>query len=48
MKKFELGRVLITPGAKAKMERTGVDEIELLCSHRGGYQNQDYTLLPNV
>ncbi|MEJ7863098.1 MAG: hypothetical protein WKF90_15825 [Pyrinomonadaceae bacterium] len=36
MKKFELGRVLITPGAKAEIERAGVDEIELLGRHQGG------------
>ncbi len=36
MKKFSLGRVLITPGARAEVARVGVDEIELLGRHQGG------------
>lgn len=36
MKKFALGRLLVTPGAKEEMERVSVDEIELLGRHQGG------------
>lgn len=35
MKKFALGRLLVTPGAKEEMERVSVDEIELLGRHQG-------------
>jgi hypothetical protein len=36
MKRFELGRVLVTPRAKEEMERVGIDAIELLGRHQGG------------
>ncbi len=36
MKKFELGRLLITPGAKEAMSKVGIDEIDLLGRHQGG------------
>ena len=36
MKKFAVGRLLVTLGAKEEMERVSVDEIELLGRHQGG------------
>ena len=36
MKKFELGRVLITLGAMEEMKKLGVQATELLARHQGG------------
>ena len=37
MKKFELGRIALTIGALIDMKSVGVDSIELLGRHQGGY-----------
>lgn len=36
MKKFELGRLLITPGAMEELKKLGVNAIELLGRDQGG------------
>jgi hypothetical protein len=36
MKKFELGRLLITPGAKEEIGKHGIDVIKSVGRHRGG------------
>lgn len=36
MKRFELGRLLITPGAISEIERLEIDGIELLGRHQNG------------
>lgn len=36
MKKFELGRLFVTPRAKAAIKRAGVDMLHMLWRHRDG------------